>query len=90
MKTFQESLDYNYFKGTMRIGGEVYPTIDLFKFKEALSEFDIKMGEYNIGDYWLVTIGGKMLTGSHKINQLDKYIFVDEGGRRVDFKGNQI
>ena len=45
LKTFQESLDYNYFKGTMQVGSEVHPTIDLFRFKEALSEFDIDMGK---------------------------------------------
>lgn len=42
-KNFRDSLDYNYIRSTVKRGGEVrnVPAINLFRFKEALAEFDI-------------------------------------------------
>lgn len=40
-KTFQESLDYNYITGPIRWFGVDYFGIDLFRFGEAMNEFEI-------------------------------------------------
>lgn len=75
LKTFQESLDYNYIGGLMEVNGEMRPTINLFKFQEALDEFGIEIFSKKLD--W-------------KPGQLGEYILVNERGRRVDFGGNEM
>lgn len=67
---FKESLDYNYIRGTTE-----HPQLDLFRFKEALSEFDIDLNK-------------KWATG--RVKTLQNYNFVDDRGIVVDFDGNPI
>lgn len=66
-KIFKESLDYNYVKGLKRNR----PRIDLFRLKEALSEFDIVHKEpFTLNSYDFVNEKGEVVDfAGNKINK---------------------
>lgn len=55
-KKFLESLDYNYIRGT-----SYNPQIDLFRFKEALNEFDIVIREKKLRYYQFIDEEGRVV-----------------------------
>lgn len=69
LRNFIESLDYNYIRGT-----DENPQIDLFRLKEALSEFDINPLKILFYDNYC----------------LRHYQFIDEEGQIVNFMGGRI
>lgn len=72
-KNWLNSLDYNYVRGT-----RAQPQINLFRFKEALSEFDITN-----------PFGKDPNNPIFHLNFIP-YDLVDDEGKRVDFFGNLI
>lgn len=78
LEAFQESLDYNYITGNTD-----QPALDLFRFEEALREFDINLESY---------LNGPKKDGRVPITDknLGKYIFLNGEGDRVDIWGNII
>lgn len=68
-RDFLDSLDYNYIRGTAE-----NPQIDLFRLKEALSEFDINPLKILFND-------------NHCLRH---YQFIDEKGQIVNFMGHRI
>jgi len=83
LKELQESLDYNYLKPPMMWCNELYPVIDLFRFKEALDEIGI--------DYVreMESVSGRHY-GRDWMYQIGNYKFVDERGREVSFRGELV
>ena len=71
-QTFIESLDYNWIKGDVN-----NPKIDLFRFMEALDEFDLDL------DYFVEK-------HSEWLNSIGPYQFVDLNGDRVNAQGGKI
>lgn len=93
---FLECLDYNFIRGDRR-----QPKINLFRFKEALSEWNIDYMDFvrrqSLTPTPFTFTKGLGSISSHMGNQPaigpDKqrfytYIFIDELDRRVDFDGN--
>ena len=90
LKELQESLDYNYLKPPMIWCGEKYPVIDLFRFKEALDEFEIKI-EFvmHAGQRRMIIESGSKRSWFFPEN-IGRYIFVNESGERVDIDGQIV
>lgn len=105
-ESFRESLDYNYIRGVVR---SKYPTINLFRFKEALDEFNIDYmslfdrGWDGVSDRQTLLRSGitreKWEQGPYSAYQckynpwfdgLQRWIFVDNDGRFVNFHGEQV
>lgn len=79
---FKESLDYNYIRGPIisNVTGKYHGTINLFRFKEALDEFDIDYMSLSDNPYWVI---GPNVTSMVTC----QWLFVDDEGRRVNFQG---
>lgn len=72
---FRDSLVFNYIRRPMVLpNGELIPTLNLFRFKEALDDAGILP----------IDVGAKNWRG------LGRWIYVDDEGRRVDFRGDRI
>lgn len=90
LKNFQNSLDYNYLKPPMTWYGKEFPTIDLFKFREALDELEIEIDFQEFaGVRRLVQKSGNQDFWAFPEN-IGRYIFVNQRGERVDIEGNVV
>lgn len=74
MKSFLDSLPFNYIRKPIILHGSRVHSFNLFRFKEALEDADIEMKQFE-DDY------------PYSFN---KWRYVDEDGIRVDFDGNPI
>ena len=75
IKPFIDSLVYNYIRRPVVLrNGDLTPTLNLFRFKEALEDTDILPIDVGAGNW----------------RGLSKWIYVDNEGRRVDFRGDRI
>ncbi len=99
-KDFGDSLDYNYVRGKIRDKDfNVLPSINLFRFKEALDEFGIETEEY---DYKSVHPKGQLESAIRFIKDGSviyetwtyrlgfDYVFSDDDGKNVDFNGDRL
>lgn len=86
---FRDSLDYNYIRDYHgKIG---YMGINLFRFKEALSEFDIEV-IFDPQRDWMFVLesnGAEIPVSKGSNNKFSKYVFLDDEGVRVNFDGEK-
>lgn len=91
LEWFKDSLDYNYIREPIGgVDGMMHPTIDLFRFKEALNEFDIYYEERAKDDDWHLGPKSPHHYRDHQKNILGRWLFVDGGGKRVNFYGEVL
>jgi len=91
LEWFKDSLDYNYIREPIAgVDGMMHPTIDLFRFKEALNEFDIDYWEWAKDDDWNLGPKCPYHYGIQQKNILGRWLFVDDRGRRVNFYGEVL
>jgi len=94
-KHFQESLDYNYLKPPMTWCGKEFPVLDLFRFREALDELDIEIDFQERRNVKGIIEQRVILKSPYRDfwvypENIGRYIFVNDAGRRVDIEGNLI
>lgn len=86
---FKDSLDYNYIRDYHGMIG--YMGVNLFRFKEALHEFDIKIIFESQKDrmFVLESDGERTPIAKGTKDRFSKYVFLDDDGVRVNFDGER-
>lgn len=88
---FKDSLDYNYIRNPiMDVDGKIHPTINLFKFKEALHEFDIDYIECSLYDDWIFGPKSHFQYRNQPEGTIGGWLFVDDRGKRINFHGEVL